>query len=262
MSNPSKKRNPIWFLAGLVLFAAMVTRSANAQFDGAAITGWLSSISSFLTTYIGPVMNNMGKVESNINKYEQDVMYPVSAIQAAQASAYNVMNVINYGAGLFYMRFNTATPGMPSYTMQSQINGGVIGNINRFNSTFMQVYGSLPSTTQVSPATRQVIDMSDAQSEAAIAASIKLDAEANTEEQLIQQYAKTLSGTTGAAPSAVDMINAQIALSNVQAETYTQQGLAELLRTDAATTAAQNYTVKASVSGNTNFVNGMSGLIR
>ncbi len=66
MSNPSK-RNPLWFLSGLVLLVVMVTRSASAQFGDSAIVAWLSTCQQFMTTYIGPVMTNINKVETNIN---------------------------------------------------------------------------------------------------------------------------------------------------------------------------------------------------
>jgi hypothetical protein len=86
-----------------------------------------------------------------------------------------------------------------------------------------------------------VVDMSDAQAQAAMKKAVQLDGIANQEEQVSQQLMLQLAT---AAPGTASLISAQAAAWNLQAQGYTQGGFAQLLRLDSAGTAYSGYEMK------------------
>jgi hypothetical protein len=74
-------------VVGLGVLAILPTR-ANGQFgiDTAAILAALSKMQSLMTTYIAAPLKTINQYEQSVAKYEQEVMYPLAAINQAKTS--------------------------------------------------------------------------------------------------------------------------------------------------------------------------------
>ncbi|WP_155987468.1 hypothetical protein [Pseudacidobacterium ailaaui] len=237
------KKRFLWttLATGMFVLAMMVsTRPAQGQFDLGVVIGMLESVERILNSTVTPIMRTMSSVESNMLNFQQTVLYPVSEISRIKAAASSYGRQMVNIQNLFRVPVNSAT--LPNTkTLESQLLGGNANNISVLGPSYYQVFGSLPSDTALAPDLRAAVDMNDAQAQDTYKVAVKLDALANTEEQLSLQYIEQLQNTS---PGNASLIQAQAAAWNLQAAAYTQQGLAELLRARAADTAYQSLQMK------------------
>jgi hypothetical protein len=106
---------------------------------------------------------------------------------------------------------------------------------------FSAVYTPLPAATEVHPSTRDVIDSSDAASQAAMKRSMAIDDIADRELAAADQMMTALAST---APGTAEMIGAQAGAWVVRSQAYTQQALAEMMRLRAIELAGQSAQMK------------------
>jgi hypothetical protein len=94
----------------LAVVAVMPT-SANGQFgiDTAAILAALSKMQSLMNTYIAAPLKTINQYEQSTAKYEQEVMYPLTAINQAKNSVVQFENQFNQVSGLFRVNVSSAT---------------------------------------------------------------------------------------------------------------------------------------------------------
>ncbi len=100
-------------------------------------------------------------------------------------------------------------------------------NIGQVPGQFTTLYQAVPTDKDAPPAVRDLIDMTDATSKAAMKKAIAIDAAAdqlmNASDQLAAELAR-------AAPGTAPMIEAQAAAMLVKANALTQSAMAELVR--------------------------------
>lgn len=239
----------IWTAAGAVLFLAMLAQPARAQFgeEMAVIMQTLNQLNQTIMKAVSVPLNNVNTIAKSVNTFQQTVMYPLAKIQQAQMMANGFLSVIKSGQNLFQSPLNSAT--LPeTMALEQQLLGGTTGsigslpgNMGGIPANYTRVFGVLPATTAIPTDTRMVVDMSDAQAQAAMKKAVQLDGIANQEEQVSQQLMLQLAT---AAPGTASLISAQAAAWNLQAQGYTQGGFAQLLRLDSAGTAYSGYEMK------------------
>ena len=115
------------------------------------------------------------------------------------------------------------------------------GQIANVAARFSAVYSPLPAATEVHPSTRDVIDSSDAASQAAMKRSMAIDDIADRELAAADQMMTALAST---APGTAEMIGAQAGAWVVRSQAYTQQALAEMMRLRAIELAGQGAQMK------------------
>jgi hypothetical protein len=101
------------------------------------------------------------------------------------------------------------------------------GSIGQVSGRFTTVYQTMPPPTNAPPAVRDLIDMTDATSQAAMKKAIAIDAAAD---QLMDASDQLASELGQAAPGTAPMIEAQSAAMLVKAHALTQSAMAELFR--------------------------------
>ena len=92
------------------MLAILPTR-ANGQFgiDTAAILAALSKMQSLMNTYIAAPLKTINQYEQSTTKYEQEVMYPLAAINQAKTSVMQFENQFNQVSGMFRVNVSSAT---------------------------------------------------------------------------------------------------------------------------------------------------------
>lgn len=247
MSTPSSKSNAkmtfFWMAAASLLIAVFTVgsvRPAYGQFDMGAIIVWLQSVQQSLNSTMMPIMSDLNTVSKNMQQFQQSVMYPLNQITAIESRALTLYKDMTTMNTLMGSPINSAT--LPAtQTLESQLLGGNANNISGLGTSYYNVFGVLPASTALAPDMRSTVDMNDAQAQDAFKTAVKLDAIANTEAQLAQQYMQQLQST---APGVAPLVQAQAAAWNLEAAAYTQQGMDELLRTQASITAYQSFNIK------------------
>ena len=245
----------MWTAAGLALVLAVSVMPAKGQFgvDLALILQTLQQLNQTMETAVGTPMATMSNYSNQLNTWQQQVMYPQQLINQYRGFAQQSIPTMTSVQNMFRSPINSAS--LPTTrSLEQQILGGNTANIGSISGVFTKVYGSLPASTQVTPEARAAIDMNDAQAQAGLKKAVELDAIANQEFQLSQQLMQQL---TNASPGAASMISAQAAAWNLQANAYSQSGMAQLLRVESADEALAGARVKQTATQHTNIFNNL-----
>ena len=233
----------------LAVVAILPTR-ANGQFgiDTAAIMAALSKMQSLMSTYIAAPLKTINQYEQSATKYEQEVMYPLAAINQAKTSVMQFENQFNQVSGMFRVNVSSAT--LPqSQNLESLLLSRNAANVPTVSGQFQNVYGVVMPQNAASPQMRTMTDMTDAQAQDAMKRAIEIDALADAELNEANQMGQQISQ---AAPGSAAILEAEADVWVVRANAYTQAALAELMRTRGIDLANQSKASKLATADNTN----------
>ena len=243
-------------MVGLGVLILLPTH-AKGQFgiDTAAILAGLAKVQSLMSKYMATPLKTINQYEQTTAKYEQEVMYPLNAINLAKSSVAQVESQFSNLSGLFHTNVSSAT--LPqSQILESTLLSRSAGNMPAVSPQFQAVYGVVMAQNAASPQVRAMTDMTDAQAQDAMKRAIAIDALADAElsqaNQLGQQIAQ-------AAPGSAPILEAETDVWVVRANAYTQAALAELMRTRSIDLANQSKAAKLAASDNTNNNNLING---
>lgn len=237
-------RKPITVFVMLIFICVASVRRAYGQFDMTAVITFLEVLNKTMQNAVAlplAAINTMKQADAN---FQQTVLYPVQEISSLRNQASTFTGQINGMQSLFSGRNINAT--MPATSaLEKMTLSGSAGNINQLRSSYVAVYGDLPSASTTPTSIRNGIDAQDAAAQDAFSRAIQLDALATQESQ---QAKNLMSQLQGAAPGSGSILSAQASALVVQANAYTQMGQAELLRLRATQLAISSQTLKRSVS--------------
>jgi len=236
-------------VVGLGVLAILPPR-ANGQFgiDTAAILAALSKMQSLMNTYIATPLKTINQYEQSAAKYEQEVIYPLAAINQAKTSVTRFEGQFNQISSLFRGKVSSAT--LPqSQNLESLLLSRNAANVPNVSGQFHNVYGVVMPQNAASPQMRTMTDMTDAQAQDAMKRAIEIDALADAELNEANQMGQQISQ---AAPGSAPILEAEADVWVVRANAYTQAALAELMRTRGIDLANQSKTSKLATTDNTN----------
>jgi len=223
---------------------------ANGQFgiDTAAILAALSKMQSLMNTYIAAPLRTINQYEQSTAKYEQEVMYPLTAINQAKTSVIQFENQFSQVSGMFRVNVSSAT--LPqSQNLEALLLSRNAANVPTLSGQFQNVYGVVMPQNAASPQMRTMTDMTDAQAQDAMKRAIEIDALADAELNEANQMGQQISQ---AAPGSAEILEAEADVWVVRANAYTQAALAELMRTRGIDLANQSKASKLATTDNTN----------
>jgi hypothetical protein len=237
---------------GLLL---LVPVQAHGQFgiDTAAILAALSKMQTLMNNYMAKPLSTINQYEQKTAKYEQEVMYPIAAINQAKNSVSQFENQFSRISNMFHVNVSSAT--LPqSQNLESLLLSRNTGNVPAISSQFQSVYGVVMAPKSASQATRTMTDMTDAQAQDAMKRAVAIDALADQELAEADLMGQQISAS---APGSAPILEAEADIWVVRANAYTQSALAELMRTRGIDLANQSKAAKLATSDNT----GNNGLI-
>jgi hypothetical protein len=229
---------------------AFLPTHANGQFgiDTAAILAALSKMQSLMNTCIAAPLRTINQYEQSTAKYEQEVMYPLAAINQAKTSVIQFENQFSQVSGMFRVNVSSAT--LPqSQNLEALLLSRNAANVPTLSGQFQNVYGVVMPQNAASPQMRTMTDMTDAQAQDAMKRAIEIDALADAELNEANQMGQQISQ---AAPGSAEILEAEADVWVVRANAYTQAALAELMRTRGIDLANQSKASKLATTDNTN----------
>jgi hypothetical protein len=235
--------------AAVLAVLAILPFDAHGQFgiDIAAILAALSKMQSLMSTYIATPLKTVNQYEQATAKYEQQVMYPLAAINQAKSSVMQFENQFSRVSSLFHVNVSSAS--LPqSGNLESLLLSRNATNVGSVSSQFQSVYGVVMQQNAASPAVRTMTDMTDAQAQDAMKRAIEIDALADAELKEADQMGQQI---TAAAPGSAPILEAEADVWVVRANAYTQAALAELMRTRGIDLANQSAAAKLATTHNT-----------
>ena len=221
-------------LSGLsvAVLSVFAVRPAHSQLgiDVAAILAGLKEINSTLNNAVGAPLKVINNIEREEQQYQQQVLYPLSAINSAKQMASGFSNSFMNFRQLGTMNISSASLPNPQQLEQQMLSGNP-NNISLIGNSYHNVYAPLPAATAVPQNVEYQIDMGDAQAQDALKKAIELDAFAARELEVAQKLnGQIAASAAGSAP----ILDAEASAWVVQANAYTQMGMAELLRLNSA----------------------------
>jgi hypothetical protein len=237
---------------------AIVPRRANGQFgiDTAALLAELAKMQSFMNQYMATPLKDINTVEQTTAKYEQQVMYPIAAINQAKSTVLQFESRFTQMSNMF-RTVNVSSATLPqSHALETTLLSRNAGNIGTVSPQFQSVYGVVMGQKNASPAVRNMTDLTDAQAQDAMKRAIEIDALADAELNEADQMGQQISS---AAPGSAPILEAEADIWVVRANAYTQAALAELMRTRGIDIANQSKLSKLATTnnlGNNGLING------
>ncbi len=228
-------RQERWRVTALVLvMVLLMPLPARGQFiDWVAVVGAIEAIGTAINNVIGTglqaintALGTVNNLLNTIHAFFRNEIYPFEAINRARGVVGAVQGIYDQIRSLVNLNVASATLAGPR-----QLEGVLLSrnpaNIGQVGGRFTAVYQAVPAPTDAPPQVRDVIDMTDATSQAALKKAIAIDAAAD---QLLNASDQLAAELARAAPGTAPMIEAQSAAMLVKAHALTQSAMVELFR--------------------------------
>jgi hypothetical protein len=215
-------------------------------------------VQSALTTVIGGGLNQILGSDQSIQQYQQNVVWPQSAITQAQSLVGLLQGNSNQMQSLMRLPVNSAT--LPaSQQMEQVLLSRNPNQIAQTSTAYTSLYGPVPPVTAASPQVLNMVDMTDAAAQAAMKRAIEIDALADLEVQAANQLNQSIQN---AAPGSAPIIEAQADAWLIRANAYTQAATADLMRLRAIDLANASADVKMGATNTTNLRQALANLLQ
>jgi len=230
------------FVAGLLFVLVMAPMGAMGQFGldpcCAIISAGLSTISGLLQNVVAKPLGQIQQIQQQAANFQQQVIYPTSAINNARGLAGQMLGQLRQMTQVFRLPTASATLPTPQQFEQALLSHNP-QSMAQVSQTYARVYGTVMAPADAPQPIRDLVDMTDAEAQAALKKALQLDALADVELAAADQINQQIQN---AAPGSAPILGAQASAWLVRANAYTQSAMAELIRVrsiDLANSGAQ-----------------------
>lgn len=204
----------------------------------AIISAGLNTISALLQNVVAKPLAQIQEIQAQAANFEQQVIYPASAINNARGLASQMQAQMLQMSQLYRIPVNSATLAAPQQLERVLLshNAHALGQVGQ---NYTAVYGAVMAPADAPQPLRDLVDMTDAEAQAAFKKAVELDAIADVEQAAADQINRQIQS---AAPGSAPILDAQASAWLVRANAYTQSAMAELMRVrsvDLANSGAQ-----------------------
>lgn len=233
-------------VAALAILSTIAVEPAHSQFgiDIAAILAGLKEVDSTLNSAVASPLKMINQIEEQEQQFQREVLYPVAAINSARQMATSFSSSFLSFRQLGSMNIASAQLPYPQQLEQQMLSANP-NDIGTIGSAYQNVFSPLQPQTAVPQNIAYQIDMGDAQAQDALKKAIELDAFAAREMEVAQKLNQQIAAS---APGTAPMLDAEASAWVVQANAYTQMGMAELLRVNSANLSNRGGALKDSTT--------------
>ena len=192
----------------------------------AIISAGLSTISNLLNSAVATPLGAIQQLEQQSANFEQQVVFPVTAINEARGLAGQFQRQLVQMRKIFQVPVASATLRIPQQLEQSLLSRNP-GAAPQITNDYAALYGTVMPSTDAPQPVRDLVDMADAEAQAAMKKAVEIDALADLELHAAEQINQQLQT---AAPGTAAILEAQTSAWLVRANAYTQWAMAELVR--------------------------------
>jgi len=192
----------------------------------AIISAGLSTISNLLNHIVAKPLGAIQQLEQQSANFEQQVVFPVPAINQSRGLAGRFQGQFVRMRQIFQTPVASATLATPQQLEQSLLSRNP-GAVPQITNNYAALYGTVMPSTDAPQPVRDLVDMTDAEAQAAMKKAVEMDALADLELQAAEQINQQLQT---AAPGSALILQAQTSAWLLRANAYTQSAMAELVR--------------------------------
>jgi hypothetical protein len=216
----------------------------------AARASGLSILTAILNTatQLGNLASSIQQTQQQSSTYNQTVIAPHTGLSTTRGFLATIQSSYNSWMNpVEALRVNSSTLAQ-TQALEGAMLSGASGTA--IQPRYVQVYGTLPATTAVSPPLRAQMDMSDATANAALALAGNADQTSSTLLTTAQTLEKQSSST---APGTAAIVEAEAQVLQLQGRAMEHRLLASLLRQRAARLAGRSAAIKDAAMQQQNF---------
>jgi len=235
-------RNAMAVGMALVVVVLMLPSKARSQLGldpcCAIISAGLSTISNLLSSAVAKPLGAIQQLEQQSANFEQQVVFPITAINQARGLAGQFRGQFVEMRQIFQVPVASATLRTPQQLEQSLFSRNP-GAVPQISNNYVALYGTVMPSTDAPQSVRDLVDMTDAEAQAAMKKAVEIDGLADLELKAAEQINQQLQT---AAPGSAAILEAQTSAWLVRANSFTQSATAELVRVrsvELANSAAQ-----------------------
>ena len=255
-------RNAVAFGLALILVVLMLPSEARSQLGldpcCAIISAGLSTISNLLSSAVAKPLGSIQQLAQQSANFEQQVVFPIAAINQARGLAGQFQGQFVEMRQIFQVPVASATLATPQQLEQTLLSRNP-GSVPQIANNYAALYGTVMPSTDAPQSVRDLVDMTDAEAQAAMKKAVEIDALADLELQAAEQINQQLQT---AAPGSAAILEAQTSAWVVRANAYTQSATAELVRVRSIELANTGARVKFSAAHTSNLHNAGSLLLQ
>jgi hypothetical protein len=241
-------RNAVVAACGLAIVIALLPTKARSQLGldpcCAIMSAGLNTISGLLRSVVAKPLGAIQQNEQDSANFEQQVVFPQAAINQARGLAVQFQGQFAQMRQLFQLPIASATLRTPQLLEQSLLSRNP-GAMPQITSNYSALYGTVMPPANAPQPVRDLVDMTDAEAQAAMKKAVEIDALADLELQAAEQMNQQLQS---AAPGSATILDAETAAWLVRANAYTQSAMAELVRVRSIELANSSGQLKFSAS--------------
>jgi hypothetical protein len=227
----------------LVFIALMLPVAAHAGVGD--IIQLLVTITDTLKNGVGQVLGGIQRVNTLRQNFQQQLIWPVTAINQAKAEVVQVEREFTSLANQVHqIEVSSATLADPKQLEQISRGRGQLG-VAQLQPAFMKVFGAVPA--DATPNDRNLVDVDDAMASGSLKTALVAD---TVSEQMLNVAEGLEKQATATAPGAAPFVTAEAQIANLQNQAYLQRLLAAELREEAMRLAHGNALVKRSAEAN------------
>lgn len=236
-------------VAVALLASVIIPVRARAQFGldpcCAIISAGLNTISGLLKNVVARPLSSIQQIQQEAANFEQQVVYPAAAINNAHGLALQIGEEFRRLEQLYQRPTSNAT--LPvSQRLEQTVFSHDPQAVVQIAPNYAAVYGPVIASTDAPQAVRDLVDMSDAEAQAALKKAVELDALADVEIAAADRINQQIQTS---APGSAPILEAQASAWLVRANAYTQSALAELIRIRSIDLASSGTELKLSAAG-------------
>lgn len=236
------------FIVALLVVLVLVPFGARGQLGldpcCAIISVGLNTISGLLKNVVAKPLGQIQQIQQQAANFEQQIVYPLTAINNARGLAGQMQGQLRQMAQLYRLPTNSATLPTPQQLEQALLSHSPQA-ISQISQNYSAVYGTVMAPTDAPQPVRDLVDMTDAEAQAALKKAVELDALADVELAAADQINQQIQN---AAPGSAPILEAQAAAWLVRANAYSQSAMAELMRVRSIDLANASAQLKFSAS--------------
>jgi hypothetical protein len=247
-----------WLLVVVVVFSLCFIPSRARAAGLGDIISLLNTITSTIQGAIGGALTDIQGLNSTINNFRQQIVWPLAAINQAKAFVTSVE--AQYGSvmsGIITIKNNSASL-VPSSQLESVFRSGQASSIDQVPPTYTNVYNAVPTQTQAQPLQRNMMDMDDALAMGSLKTSMLSD---QTTQGMLAMADSIEQQSATTAPGSGPMLSTQAQVAELETQALMAKVLASELRAEAARLAHQNAWFKQSSASVQNLQNQMQRVL-
>lgn len=230
-------------MIAIVLVSTMLLMPVAAHAGLADIITLITTITSTLENGIGRVLGGIHTLETTVNNFRQQVLFPVNLINQAKAFVGQVRAQFStLAAQIHAIETSSATLVNPKQ-FESLLRSSQSGNLAQVQPAFNKLYNTVPLLSDARPVERNLMDVDDAMAMGALKTAVISD---QTTTQMLSVADGLEQQAAEAAPGSAPMLTAQAQVANLQSQAMLQRMLAAELRQEATRLAHSNALRKRS----------------